>query len=72
MFVFLKAHSVFELLRSYLNLANVDPLPSLRVFEKTNIGCFYLQFGKSIFEPNYTTGANMLHICHSSGILNMN
>ena len=47
------------------------------VFEKTNIGCFYLHFGKFNFRTKLylyfiTTGANRLHVCHSSGILNMN
>ena len=47
------------------------------VFEKTNIGCFYLHFGKFNFRTKLhlyfiTTGPNRLHACHSSGIPNMN
>ena len=58
MFFFSKTHSVFELQRSYLNLAKVDTLPSLtsnvgvtalllrESLKKTSIECFYLHFGK--------------------------
>ena len=48
------------------------------VFKKTNMGCFfYLHFGKFDFETKLylyfiTTGANKLHVCPSSGIMNMN
>ena len=47
------------------------------VFEKTNIGCVYLHFGEFNFRAKLylyfiTTGANRLHKCHSSEILNMN
>ena len=61
MFVFSKTRSVFELLRSYLNLAKVDTIPSsssimgvpallLREsLKKTNIACFCPHFGKLNF-----------------------
>ena len=71
MFVFSKTCSVFELLRSYSDLAKVDTLPSsssnvgvpallLREsLKKTNIACFCPNFGKFNFRaklyPLYIT-----------------
>ena len=47
------------------------------VFEKTNIACFYLHFGKFNFRAKLyslyiTIGAKRLHVWHPRGILNRN
>ena len=67
MLVFSKTRLVFELLRSYLNLATVDTLPSLCSYvgvpalllreslKKTNIACFCPHFGKFNFRVKLYT-----------------